>query len=159
MGKFPLIAGRCGKSMTDTSTPEQRSATMRAVRGKNTGPEWAVRRLVHRLGYRYRLHVRELPGCPDLVFPIRRKVIFVNGCFWHGHACRRGAREPKSNRDYWLPKLRRNKTRDAANRAALTARGWNAMIIWECETSAPDALIPRLREFLGEAGRTQAPKN
>lgn len=135
--------------MTDTLNPEQRRATMQAVRSKNTRPEWAVRRLLHGLGYRYRLHVRELPGRPDLVFPIRRKIVFVHGCFWHGHDCRRGTREPKTNRDYWSAKLRRNKARDASSRAALIANGWDVIIIWECETLDLSALGFRLRQFLG----------
>jgi len=137
--------------MTDTQTPAQRSATMRAVRGKNTRPEWAVRKVAHRMGYRYRLHVRALPGSPDLVFPIRRKILFVHGCFWHGHDCRRGAREPKSNRGYWLAKLRRNKARDADRCAALAASGWEVMIIWECEIGTVETLAARLRQFLGDA--------
>lgn len=106
---------------------------MRAVRSKDTKPELIVRRLVHGLGYRFRLHRRDLPGNPDLVFPARRKVIFVHGCFWHHHDCKRGDRQPKENADYWAAKIARNVERDAANLAKLRSLGWEAMIVWECE--------------------------
>jgi len=108
--------------MVDNRSPEKRSATMRAVRGKNTGPEWAVRKLVHGMGYRYRLHRKDLPGKPDLTFPGRRKAIFVHGCFWHAHGCHMG-QPPKSRLDYWLPKLERNKERDAERVAQLEDLG------------------------------------
>lgn len=121
---------------------------MRAVKGKNTGPEMIVRRLVHALGYRYRLHRKDLPGKPDLVFPARRGVIFVHGCFWHQHDCPRGARSPKSNRDYWLPKLRRNRERDAKNQARLKEEGWKVLVVWECETKDRDRLARGLKGFL-----------
>ncbi|MDP6443228.1 MAG: DNA mismatch endonuclease Vsr, partial [Pirellulaceae bacterium] len=98
--------------MTDVFSTEKRSQVMRAVSSKDTGPEWAVRRLAHSLGYRYRLHVEDLPGKPDLVFPSRDKVIFVHGCFWHQHRCKRGNRIPKTRTDYWVAKLQRNKQRD-----------------------------------------------
>lgn len=142
--------------MTDTQTPEQRRATMRAIHSKDTRPEWIVRRLVHRLGYRYRLHVRGLPGSPDLVFPIRRKILFVHGCFWHGHDCRRGARPPKSNEDYWRAKVARNRTRDERNRTSLALGGWKTLVIWECEIADRDALGIRIAQFLGEARKTQS---
>lgn len=134
--------------MTDTRTPAQRRAIMQAVRGKDTGPEYAVRRLLHRLGYRYRLHARALPGRPDLVFPGRRKAVFVHGCFWHSHGCAIG-RPPKSRLDYWLPKLNRNRERDAANRAQLEALGWSVLTVWQCETRKTDALEAGLLAFLG----------
>ena len=126
-----------------------RSANMRAISSKNMRPELAVRRLVHKLGYRFRLHRADLPGKPDLVFGPRRKVIFVHGCFWHSHGCKK-AHVPKSNRDYWLPKLRRNKTRDARNIKALKAAGLKSMVIWECETRDEDALKKRVKAFLGK---------
>jgi DNA mismatch endonuclease (patch repair protein) len=124
---------------------------MRAVKGKNTGPEMVVRRLVHRMRYRYRLHRKGLPGKPDLVFGSRRKVIFVHGCFWHGHACKRGNRIPKANRAYWTAKIARNKERDQDNIAALYTDRWGALVVWECEVGQADT-EHRLREFLDGAG-------
>ena len=123
---------------------------MRAVKGKNTIPEMAVRRLVHGMGYRYRLHRKGLPGKPDLVFGPRRKVIFVHGCFWHGHACERGKRVPKANRDYWTRKIARNRQRDQEHLAALHAARWQVLVIWECEVEYADA-EHRLRRFLDAA--------
>src|ERR1700678_2347755 len=108
----------------DTFTPAQRSAVMSRIRGKDTKPEMAVRRMVHRLGFRYALHRRDLPGNPDLVFPARGRVIFVHGCFWHGHTCRAGQNRPSSNQSYWKAKLDRNQARDAANRRRLRNLGW-----------------------------------
>ncbi len=128
--------------------PETRSRTMRAVKGKDTGPEMAVRRAVHAMGYRYRLHRADLPGKPDLAFPARRKVVFVHGCFWHMHDCPRGARMPRANRDYWTRKLERNRARDAANRERLREAGWDALVVWECEIGDRDALRARLAAFL-----------
>src|SRR5215475_4488942 len=104
-----------------------RSANMRAIRSKDMKPELAVRSLVHRMGYRYRLHRHDLPGRPDMVFPGRKKVIFVHGCFWHSHNCK-VAHVPKSNRDYWGPKLERNRMRDEKNLAALEAAGWQSWV-------------------------------
>ena len=130
---------------------EQRSRTMRAVKGRDTKPEMAVRRLLHRLGYRYRLYRADLPGKPDLVFPVRRKTIFVHGCFWHGHDCKRGARVPKNNRAYWVRKISRNRERDCANRKLLGDDGWDSLVVWECEIE-PAALTERLRRFLGPPG-------
>src|SRR4249920_1604267 len=105
-------------------SPEVRRRTMQAVKSKDTAPELLVRSLAHRMGYRFRLHRKDLPGKPDLVFPGRRKAIFVHGCFWHGHDCARGARVPKNNRDYWVTKVGRNVARDERSREALTALGW-----------------------------------
>lgn len=122
---------------------------MRAVKGKDTKPEMTVRRLAHALGYRFRLHRKDLPGKPDLVFPGRRKVIFVHGCFWHGHDCARGSRQPKQNAEYWRAKIRRNVERDAASLQALEAKGWQALVIWECEMKDREALADRLKAFLG----------
>ncbi len=127
---------------------EVRSRTMRAVRGRGTRPEMVVRRLVHSLGYRYRLHRRNLPGTPDLVFPGRRALIFVHGCFWHQHDCPRGARIPKTRRDYWVPKLLKNKERDARNLQRLREMGWRILVIWECETVDRSHLAKRLCSFL-----------
>lgn len=129
----------------------QRSSIMRAVKSKDTKPEMVVRRLVHGLGYRYRLHVDILPGKPDLVFTKRRKVIFVHGCFWHGHDCRRGARRPTTNGEYWKAKISRNIQRDAENYCILRQKGWEVIIVWECETK-PDSrpiLTQRVRQVLG----------
>jgi len=123
---------------------------MRAVKSKDTAPEMIVRRLVHGLGYRYRLHGKNLPGKPDLVFAGRRKVVFVHGCFWHGHDCKRGARPPKANADYWGPKITRNVERDNDHVTALQGAGWDVLTVWECETKAADRdrLATRLRSFL-----------
>jgi DNA mismatch endonuclease (patch repair protein) len=125
-----------------------RSANMRAIRSNDTQPELRVRSLAHRSGYRFRLHRKELPGKPDLVFGSRRKVIFVHGCYWHSHNCAM-AHTPKSNRDYWLPKLKRNKARDSKNIDALEANGWDALVVWECEVHDERSLKKRLRTFLG----------
>ncbi len=121
---------------------------MRAVRGKDTGTEMAVRRLIHSLGYRYRLHVRSLPGAPDLVFPARRAVVFVHGCFWHQHACPRGSRIPKRRRDYWLPKLEGNRDRDLRNQDELGRLGWRVLVIWECQIRDGEQLTRSVRSFL-----------
>ena len=128
-----------------------RSDVMRRVRSVDTVPEMTVRRLCHSLRYRYRLHRADLPGKPDLVFPVRRKTIFVHGCFWHGHDCKRGARVPKNNRAYWVRKISRNRERDCANRKLLGDDGWDSLVVWECEIE-PAALTERLRRFLGPPG-------
>jgi len=123
---------------------------MRRIKSKDTKPELIVRRLAHRLGFRYRLHRKDLPGKPDLVFGPKRKAIFVHGCFWHGHddpACLDG-RAPRSNQSYWLPKLTRNKERDFKSIAALEAAGWQVLVIWECETRDAGLLQNRLEDFL-----------
>lgn len=133
--------------MADKLTPERRSANMARIRAKHTKPELLVRRMVHGFGCRYRLHRKDLPGKPDLVFGPRRKVIFVHGCFWHLHSCRDG-RIPASRRDYWEPKLQGNVQRDAQHLAALQAAGWQVLTIWECETKDRSALENRLRAFL-----------
>ncbi len=127
---------------------EARSAIMRAVKSRDTRPEMAVRSLAHRLGFRFRLHRRSLPGCPDLVFVARRKAIFVNGCFWHGHDCKRGARMPKANAPYWRAKIAANRSRDARVRAELATAGWESLTVWECETRDAEALRARLLDFL-----------
>ncbi len=125
-----------------------RSANMRAIRSKNTEPELAVRSLAHRLGYRFRLHRRNLPGTPDLVFVSRRKVIFVHGCFWHGHQCKR-ARIPTANRDFWVDKITKNRDRDAASLTALASAGWEALVIWQCELKDAPSTAERIKQFQG----------
>lgn len=131
-----------------TEEADLRSKMMRAVKGRDTGLEMTVRRIVHGMGYRYRLYRKDLPGKPDLVFPRRHKVIFVHGCFWHQHTCARGARSPKSNQSYWEPKLARNKQRDAEHEARLHELGWAVLVIWECDTKDLDALKVKIRNFL-----------
>ena len=136
--------------MVDTISPERRSENMSNIRAKGMKPEMAVRRLVHSMGYRYRLHRKDLPGKPDLVFPARRKVIFVHGCFWHQHpdpACKI-FRRPKSNQDYWLPKLDRNVQRDIEHQNRLRELGWGVMTVWECEVLNNDGLPERLQQYL-----------
>jgi len=118
---------------TDVFSPEKRSAVMRAVKSTDTKPEIAVRKALFALGYRYRLNVKDLPGKPDLVFPKYRAVIFVHGCFWHGHHCKRGARTPKTNTAYWTNKIAGNKLRDKKNAAALKKLGWRVITLWECK--------------------------
>ncbi len=135
--------------MTDNRTVESRSALMGRIGGKNTAPELTVRRLLHGLGYRFRLHRKALPGTPDIVFPGRRKAIFVHGCFWHGHGCSIG-RPPKSRLDYWLPKLDANKLRDEAKRAELAAIGWKTLTVWQCQIKQIDELADVLIAFLAE---------
>jgi len=130
-------------------TLAQRSRIMRSVKGRNTAPEMVVRRLAHSLGYRFRLHRAELPGKPDLTFVSRQAVIMVNGCFWHGHNCKRGARVPKTNTNYWKAKISRNAKRDKKNLALLKRNGWKALVVWECEMSDQRKLSARLRRFLG----------
>jgi len=124
-----------------------RSENMRRIRSKDMRPELAVRSLVHKMGYRYRLHRKDLPGKPDLVFATRRKVIFVHGCYWHGHGCMI-AHTPKSNLDYWTPKLARNRARDKKTLETLKEAGWDALVIWECETKVDTSLIERIQAFL-----------
>lgn len=125
---------------------------MRAIRSKGMKPELAVRRLVHSMGYRYRLHRHDLPGRPDMVFPARRKVIFIHGCFWHQHEAAdcKLAHRPKSNLRYWGPKLQRNKDRDGRHRERLARLGWEVLVIWECEVKTADDLDERIRNFLGD---------
>jgi DNA mismatch endonuclease, patch repair protein len=134
--------------MTDVYPAEKRSAVMRRVKGRDTTPELIVRRALTRLGVRYRLHRKELPGSPDIVMPGRRLALFVHGCFWHGHDCARGSRVPKQNRDYWVAKVGRNAARDARSREALAALGWRVETIWECELKDAAALETRLRTLL-----------
>jgi DNA mismatch endonuclease (patch repair protein) len=132
----------------DTLSRRERSARMALVRGKDTKPEMRVRRLVHALGYRYRLHRRDLPGTPDLVFPSRKRIIFVHGCFFHRHPNCSLARLPKSRRAFWVPKLNGNRERDARNTCGLRKLGWKVMIIWECQSRDMSRLTARVRRFL-----------
>lgn len=134
--------------MSNHEVSEQRSRTMRAVRSTNTAPEMVVRRLLHARGYRYRLYSGDLPGKPDIVFRARRKVIFVHGCFWHGHTCKRGARMPKTNQDYWRRKIGRNIERDKTHLEQLEAQGWSVFVVWECETKDLTKLREALVQFL-----------
>ena len=133
---------------TDVFDKAQRSAVMRRVKGRDTGPEMIVRRALTRLGARYRLHRKDLPGSPDVAMPGRRLALFVHGCFWHGHDCARGSRVPKQNRDYWLAKVDRNRARDARNGEELAAIGWRAETLWECELKDAEGLEARLRNLL-----------
>jgi DNA mismatch endonuclease (patch repair protein) len=134
---------------TDVYSSEKRSAVMRRVKGRNTAPEMTVRRALTRLGARYRLHRKDLPGSPDIVMPGRKLALFVHGCFWHGHDCARGSRVPKANREYWVAKVGRNVARDARSAEALAARGWRVETIWECDLKDAAALEARLAELLG----------
>ena len=129
-------------------TTETRSRTMRAVKGRDTRPELMVRRLTHLMGFRFRLCRKDLAGCPDLVFPGLRKVIFVNGCFWHGHRCARGRRIPKSNQEYWLKKIGKNRERDQESLKSLISTGWKPLVIWECEMRNEPELRKLLKHFL-----------
>ena len=140
-----------GRATPWEGVPEVRRRTMAAIKGRDTKPELAVRSLLHRLGYRYRVHAAGLPGRPDIIFPGRHKAIFVHGCFWHGHEGCGLNRAPKSRRHYWDPKLQSNKDRDARVRASLEALGWQSAIVWECETANSDRLAAVLVGFLGAA--------
>ena len=133
----------------DNLSRVERSEIMRRVRSKDTRPELHVRKLVHALGYRYRLHAGDLPGQPDLVFRRKQKVIFVHGCFWHRHKACSLARLPKSRLDFWIPKLEGNRQRDQRNRRALLKDGWKVLTVWECETRDDSRLNIVIRSFLG----------
>jgi len=133
----------------DKLTPQRRSDNMARIRSKDTSPELIVRRIAHGMGYRYRLHAKDLPGKPDLVFRSRKKAIFIHGCFWHGHTeCREG-RVPKSRTDYWQPKLERNRLRDAAHEEALHDLGWQTLTLWECQLKDPAIVRRQIAKFLG----------
>lgn len=136
--------------MTDVFSKEKRSWIMGRVKGQGTSPELKVRSLAHRLGYRFRLHRKDLPGKPDLVFPSRKRAIFVHGCFWHGHDCTRGARIPKENKGYWIEKIRKNIKRDSKNQAELKSLGWGILIAWECEIKDIEKLEHTINEFLSD---------
>lgn len=122
---------------------------MRQIRGKNTAPEIAVRQLCREIGFSgYRIHRKDLPGKPDLAWIGRKLAVFVHGCFWHGHDCAEGIRKPKTNRDYWIPKIDQNQRRDAENIMRLCAAGWDVIVVWECELSKKDYLKKKLKRFL-----------
>lgn len=135
----------------DSLSVRRRSRNMRAIRSKDTAPELIVRRALTGLGYRYRLHVKNLPGKPDIVMHKKSRAIFVHGCFWHQHRRKNclDSRLPKSNSSYWRPKLSRNVRRDAEHMAALRRDGWRVLVIWDCETKDDVKLAGRLRRFLG----------
>ncbi|GAB3564503.1 very short patch repair endonuclease [Arthrobacter alkaliphilus] len=134
--------------MADFMSPEQRSVHMSKIRSKDTKPELLLRQKLHALGYRYRLHDRRLPGRPDLVFAGRGKVIFVHGCFWHGHSCPVGSRLPKSNTEFWSAKRARNQERDALQLPLLADLGWEVLVVWECEVKTDPELIEKVKGFL-----------
>jgi DNA mismatch endonuclease (patch repair protein) len=134
--------------MVDTISTQRRSAVMARIRSKDTSSELVVRRLIFRLGYRYRLHVADLPGKPDLVFPTLRKIIEVRGCFWHQHIGCADSHLPKSRTDYWVPKLNRNVERDKANEKELMKLGWRVLTVWDCELKSIRTVTKRLVTFL-----------
>lgn len=134
--------------MVDRLSPKQRSANMARIGPRNTAPELAVRKLVHALGRRFRLHRRDLPGKPDLVFPRDRLAIFVHGCFWHRHTDCKNCTWPKTRPEFWETKFAQNVTRDLRSAQALTNLGWKVEVIWECETEQPDRLQARLESIL-----------
>lgn len=136
--------------MTDVFTPAKRSAIMARIKGQNTKPEILVRKLVHSLGYRFRLHQNKLPGKPDLVLQRHEKVIFVHGCFWHGHVACSRATLPSTNTDFWQKKILGNRTRDTKVKRTLSRNGWKVLIVWQCQTRDISALTARLLRFLRE---------
>ena len=137
--------------------PMTKGENMRRIKSKNTRPEMLVRRILRSLGYiGYRLHRKDILGCPDIAFIGRKKVIFVHGCFWHGHDCKVGIRKPKSNQDYWLPKIERNRNRFVNYVEALQAEGWNILTIWECQLKNVADLSVKLEKFMnGNAGSSE----
>jgi len=141
----------------DTRSAEQRRRIMQSVKQKDTKPEVEIRRALHAVGYRYRLHDRALPGRPDIVFPSRKKVIFINGCFWHGHNCPKG-KLPKSRPEYWGPKIEANKLRDQAAISRLTEKGWDSLTVWQCETKNLKTTLQQIARFLGPPRLTRVPK-
>ena len=132
----------------DRLTKNQRSFCMSQNRGKDTKPEIIVRKLIYSLGYRYRLHRRDLPGCPDIVFGPRKKVIFVNGCYWHRHSCKKGRSIPETRKKFWQTKLQGNKERDLQNRRKLTKLGWKTLTVWECQIKDFEKVTARIINFL-----------
>jgi DNA mismatch endonuclease, patch repair protein len=140
----------------DTVSKIERSVMMSNISSTNTKPEIAVRSVLHELGFRFRLHRRDLPGKPDVVLPRHRKIIFVHGCFWHGHGCKRSS-TPKTNQDYWGPKISRNRSRDLENRSVLMALGWSVLEVWECETTSADKLRQKLLRFMAAVRKISLP--
>ncbi|MBW8829751.1 MAG: DNA mismatch endonuclease Vsr [Burkholderiales bacterium] len=138
-----------GQSTLDTIDPDRRSALMSRIRSKDTQPEIAVRSLLHRMGYRFRLHRKDLPGRPDIVLPRHRKAILVHGCFWHGHECPLGSK-PKSNQEYWGAKITVNRARDERNLLRLRDLGWSVLVLWECDIRRSIGLQEVLAAFLSE---------
>lgn len=137
--------------MVDSISPAQRSENMRRIKSSNTKPEILVRSIVHRMGFRFTISRSDLPGKPDLAFPSRRKVIFVNGCFWHQHKNCVDGRAPRTKTEYWIPKLKRNVARDAVVRKQLTKAGWKALVIWQCQLNndaSTELIRERIRRFL-----------
>ena len=139
--------------MADSLTPAERSRRMSLIRGRDTKPEMLVRRMAHALGFRFRLHRRDLPGCPDLVFPRLKRVVFVHGCFWHRHQGCKRARLPKSRHEFWVPKLEGNRLRDRRNRALLKKLGWDCLVVWECQLERPEWVGQKLERYLTEGGK------
>lgn len=134
--------------MPDTLTQSQRIFCMSQNKGKDTTPELFVRKLISSQKYRYSLHRKDLPGCPDIVFLKRRKVIFINGCFWHRHSCEKGRSTPATRKKFWQQKFERTIERDKKNKRELKKLGWKVLVIWECQTKKPDKLINKLSKFL-----------
>lgn len=133
----------------DVVSPARRSAMMARIQGRNTKPEMVVRKTAHRLGYRFRLHRRDLPGSPDLVFLRQKKIVFVHGCFWHSHEGCRFAYKPKSNVEFWESKLRKNRERDIRAKGELECMGWDVLVIWECETVDNGLVVSKLQRHIG----------
>ena len=134
--------------MVDNLTEKQRKHCMRQVKSKDTRPEIVVRKLISLMGYRYRLHRKDLPGCPDLVFSVGKKVIFINGCYWHRHTCKKGRSKPETNKDFWRTKFYRTKQRDKENRKKLKKLGWQILTIWECQIKNVEKLKKMVTEFI-----------
>lgn len=135
----------------DILTPEARSKLMSKVSARNTGPEKKLRSLLHRAGFRFRLHAKRLPGKPDIVLPRYRTVIFVHGCFWHGHTCAKGTNRPKTRPEFWEKKINGNQERDGRNRQELENLGWRVLTVWECELKNQEELMTRLRKYFGSS--------
>lgn len=154
-----MLAGDSMVFMVDFMSPEQRSAHMAKIRSKNTKPEVRLRQLLHHEGYRFRLHVKDLPGRPDVVFPARRKALFVHGCFWHGHTCPVGSRLPKSNTEFWAAKRKSNQRRDIEQQERLRETGWDTVVVWECEIFPKCGLSSALIEFLGPTKHRGTPES
>lgn len=149
LGEHTLISTAKRAGIVDRFSAEKRSLLMSKVRRKNTAPELAVRRILYALGYRYRLHVKGLPGTPDIVFSKRKKAVFVHGCFWHGHHGCKLATKPKSSTSFWTEKIANNQMRDTRNLNELLERGWSPLVIWQCELKVPAELQRKLVQFLG----------